>query len=115
MCFEGAVTVAISGWLRCRKFPPYTIGLLHLPPHELDCDRTSSPDGSDSSGKKSKSRPPVQAACDKRPISPIIGSVIDVCVVTLLPVVPVAIMDVAVACGTSGYGCTNGSPIPLWG
>jgi hypothetical protein len=49
-------------------------------------------------GKKSKSRRPVQAGCDRRPISPVIGSVVDVRVVTLLPVVPVVIMDVAIAC-----------------
>ncbi len=30
MCFKGAVTVAISGWLRCRKFLPYTIKTNHL-------------------------------------------------------------------------------------
>ncbi len=89
------------------------LGLLQPPPHEFGCNRASS--GSDSSGKKSKSRPPVQGGCDKRPTSPVIGSVIDVCVVTLLPVVPVVVMDVAVARGTSGCGCTNGSPIPLWG
>ena len=71
------------------------LGLLQPPPHELG---TSSPDGSDSSGKRSKSRPPVQGGCDKRPTSPVIGSVIDVCVVTLLPVVPVVAMDVVVAC-----------------
>jgi hypothetical protein len=89
------------------------LGLLQLPPHVLGCNRESS--GSDSSGKKSKSRPPVQGGCDKRPTSPVIGSVIDVCVVTLLPVVPVVVMDVAVARGTSGCGCTGGSPNPLWG
>jgi hypothetical protein len=89
------------------------LGLLQLPPHGLGCNCASSPDGSDSSGKKSKSRPPVQEGCDKRPISPVIGSVIDVCVVTLLPVVPVVAMDVAVACGTSGCGCPSDSPIPL--
>jgi len=26
MCFEGAVEVAILGWLRCRKFPTWTVG-----------------------------------------------------------------------------------------
>ncbi len=89
------------------------LGLLQFPPHELGCNRASSPDGSDSLGKKSKSRPPVQAGCDKRPTLPVIRSVVDVCVVTLLPVVPVVVMDVAVACGMSGCGCTNGPQIPL--
>lgn len=96
---------------KTRRWP----GLLQLPPHKLGCIRASSTDGSDSSGKKSNSRPPVHAGCDKRPISPVIGSVTDVCVVTLLPVVPVVAMDVDVMCWTRGCGCTDDSPIPTWG
>jgi hypothetical protein len=47
--------------------------------------------------KKSMSHPPVQAECDKRPISSVIGPVFDVYLITLLPVVPVVLMDAIVA------------------
>ena len=71
-------------------------------------------DGSRSSSKKSKSHPPVQAACDKRPTLSVIGSVIDVCLVTLITVVPAIVMDAMVARWTSGCGCGSGSPVLLW-
>lgn len=96
---------------KTRRWP----GLLQLPPHKLGCIRASSPDCSDSSAKKSNSRPPVHGGCDRRPISPVIGSVIDVCVVTLLPV-PVVVIDVDVMCWTRGCGgCIIASPIPPCG
>ncbi len=48
----------------------------------------------------------MRTSSPRRPTSPVIGSVINVCVVTLLPVVPVIVIDVAIACWTTGCTAT---------
>ena len=52
---------------------------------------------------RSRSRPPVHAACATRDTSPVIGSVMDVCVVTLLP----DVVDVIVALCNAGAGAAT--------
>jgi hypothetical protein len=73
------------------------LGLLQLPPHELD-------GGGRTSGLSNELRPPVHEGCETRTTSPVTGSVNDACVVTLLRV-PV---DVIVALFT-GSGAAGGS------
>lgn len=85
------------------------LGLLQPSPHP-----PSSAAGTGDS--RSRSRPPVHAACATRDTSPVIGSVTDVCVVTLLRVVVVVvIVEVTVALCPSEGGSTAGTVTARWG
>ena len=84
------------------------LGLLHpSPPHPTP---NSAPGTGD---PRSRSRPPVHAACATRETSPVIGSVTDVCVVTLLP----DVVDVIVALCNAGAGVVtvvwSGGRLPI--